>query len=101
MPQFVDFKTVKAAVSMLQVLERYGLADSVWGLCESDTAPPACGLASSAWGACESRLAGNRDARCAIHLGTGGTRLCHFLHDARLQISATFWRRFSRDGAVG
>ena len=28
MSRFVDFKAVKAAVSMLQVLERYGLAES-------------------------------------------------------------------------
>ncbi|MEI9897308.1 MAG: hypothetical protein WDN28_26470 [Chthoniobacter sp.] len=28
MSRFVDFKTVKAAVSMLQVLEHYGLAES-------------------------------------------------------------------------
>ena len=27
MSRFVDFKAVKAAVSMLQVLERYGLAE--------------------------------------------------------------------------
>ena len=28
MPTFVDFKAVKAAVTMLQVLEHYGIAES-------------------------------------------------------------------------